>query len=525
MSTTAATALPDLKQEDVLLGYQKEGLAATSTFDVVVWEKSRRIGATWGIAADAVLVSGAQRSAGGMDALYIGYNLDMAREFIDTCAMWAKAFGKVGSAVEEFLFRDKTPEGDKDIQAFRIHFASGFEIVALASRPRSLRGRQGYVIIDEAAFHDDLAELLKAALALLIWGGKVLIISTHDGVDNAFNELIEEIRAGKRKYKLLRTTFDEALEQGLFKRICLVKGQTWSVDAERAWRQGIIDFYGDAADEELFCIPRRSGGTWLSRDLITSRMIDAPVLRWQPPAESFVTWSKALREAEMKAWLDEHVASLLDELDPRLRSGLGEDFGRTGDLTVFAPHQIRQDLTVHHPFLVELRNCPFEQQRQALFYILDRLPLFSKAALDARGNGHYLAEVAMQRYGEYRVEQVMFSETWYRENTAPFKAAHEDGTIEYPRDADVLEDLRAFEIVRGVPRLPDKRRPGKGGGQRHGDAGIALLLSHYASRKPTAPIEVTLAPGRHSAEHSRWRDREPDAASDLLDDYAGGGAW
>ena len=28
-------------------------------------------------------------------------------------------------------------------------------------RPRSLRGKQGYVIVDEAAFHDDLAELLR----------------------------------------------------------------------------------------------------------------------------------------------------------------------------------------------------------------------------------------------------------------------------------------------------------------------------------------------------------------------------
>ena len=505
MSTTAATSLPDLDQQDVLLPYQKEGLEATAAHQVVVWEKSRRIGATWGIGADAVLTSGAQKVAGGMDTLYIGYNLDMAREFIDTCAMWAKAFGKAASAVEEFLFRDESRDGDKDIQAFRINFGSGFEIVALASRPRSLRGRQGYVIVDEAAFHDDLEELLKAAMALLIWGGKVLLISTHDGVDNPFNELIEDIRAGKRKYQLLRTTFDDALEQGLFKRICLVKDEGWSVDAERTWRQGIIDFYGDAADEELFCIPRRSGGTWLSRDLITSRMVDAPVLRWSPPADNFVTWAKALREDEMQGWLDEHVGPLLAELDPRLRSGLGEDFGRTGDLTVFAPHQVRYDLTVHHPFLVELRNCPFEQQRQALFYILKRLPRFNRAALDARGNGHYLAEVAMQEFGEARIEQVMFSEGWYREHTAPFKAAHEDATIEYPRDADVLEDVRAFEIVRGVPRLPDKRRPGKAGGQRHGDAGIALLLSHYASRAEVGDIDFDSTGPRDSLEGRRHR--------------------
>jgi phage FluMu gp28-like protein len=521
MSTTAATSLPDLGGQDVLLPYQKEGLEATAAYPVTFWEKSRRIGATWGIGADAVLPSGAQRAAGGMDTLYIGYNLDMAREFIDTCAMWAKAFGKAASAVEEFIFRDKTEDGDKDIQAFRINFASGFEIVALSSRPRSLRGRQGYVIVDEAAFHDDLAELLKAALALLIWGGKVLVISTHDGVDNLFNTMIQDVRAGKLKYKVLRTTFDDALEQGLYRRICLVKGETWSVDGERRWRQDIIDSYGDDADEELFCIPSKSGGTWLNRALIESRMIDAPVFRWSPPADDFTTWPKHLREAEMKDWLETYLGPELKTLDPDLNSGLGEDFGRTGDLTVFAPHQVRKDLTVRHPFLVELRQCPFEQQRQALFFILDRLPRFRKAALDARGNGHYLAEVAMQKYGELRIEQVMFSESWYRENTAPFKAAHEDGTIEYPRDAEVLDDVRAFQVVRGVPRLPDLRSSSKDGGKRHGDAGIALLLSHFASRQEVVEFDFTAAPSRHSREYLRKRD----GGDDMDMSYDGGGAW
>ncbi len=143
-----------------------------------------------------MLTSGAQKSAGGMDTLYLGYNLDMAREFIDACAMWAQRLrARAASAVEEFLFQEQDEKGaDRAIQAFRITFASGFEIVALSSRPRSLRGRQGFVILDEFAFHDDADELLKAAMALLIWGGKVLVISTHNGADNPFNELIEEIR-------------------------------------------------------------------------------------------------------------------------------------------------------------------------------------------------------------------------------------------------------------------------------------------------------------------------------------------
>ena len=71
----------------VLLPYQRELLRATATSQMVVVEKSRRIGATWGVAADAVLTGASARSSGGMDVFYIGFNLDMTREFIDTCAM------------------------------------------------------------------------------------------------------------------------------------------------------------------------------------------------------------------------------------------------------------------------------------------------------------------------------------------------------------------------------------------------------------------------------------------------------
>src|SRR6187402_543802 len=132
----------------VLLPYQAEAVSVVESSRVTVWEKSRRIGATWGIAALAVLTSAKSETQGGMDTLYIGFSHALAREFIDAAAEWAKQFLQVAASVDEVMFND----GDKDIQAFRICFASGFEIVALTSKPRSLRGRQGFVIIDEAAF-------------------------------------------------------------------------------------------------------------------------------------------------------------------------------------------------------------------------------------------------------------------------------------------------------------------------------------------------------------------------------------
>ena len=66
----------------------------------------------------------------------------MAREFIDVCGMWARSFNEAitDAGIEEFVFDDGEP--DSQIKAFRIAFASGFEIVALSSRPRTQGAQQ-----------------------------------------------------------------------------------------------------------------------------------------------------------------------------------------------------------------------------------------------------------------------------------------------------------------------------------------------------------------------------------------------
>lgn len=473
---------------DVLLGYQKRLLSSTAVHQVVLCEKSRRIGATWGVAGDAVLTSAAARSAGGMDTFYIGYNLDMAREFIDVCGMWASSFNQAAAAVEEFLF--DPGEGEDAIQAFRVRFSSGFQIIALPSRPRSLRGMQGFVILDEAAFHDDLAGMMKAAMALLMWGGKVLVISTHLGEDNEFNKLIQDTRAKRLPYHVERYTFDDALKDGLYQRICLVTGKVrdpvtgvdvpgvWSPEAEAAWRAGIIASYGDDADEELFCIPSKGGGVYLPRPLIEARMLaDLPVLRLDRPA-SFTGLPKEQRESDIEAWCEENLKPALDALDPERQHGFGQDFGRVTDLSVIAPIEIGKALRRTVPFVVELRNIPFEQQRQVLFYICDRLPRFTGGKMDATGNGAYLAEVAAQKYGMTRIEQLKLNATWYLENFPPLKAAFEDGAIIVPKDAELIDDLALVRTVRGIPQIPDVRTKAADGKKRHGDFAVALVLAY-----------------------------------------------
>ena len=368
-----------------------------------VIEKSRRVGLSWAEAADDALYAAADA---GDDVWYIGYNKEMAEEFINDCAWWVRKYALAAGAVEEELISDE----DKDILTFRIRFASGHKVVALSSRPSNLRGKQGRVVIDEAAFHDDLLELLKAAMALLMWGGQVRIISTHNGDQNPFNTLIQDVRAGKKPYSLHRVTLDDARAEGLYRRICLVTGEAWTEAGEEQWRAELVASYGAAADEELFCIPSQGGGTYLARVIIERCMADGiPVLRWNRPHE-FAVLPDHIRQAEAKDWCETNLQPLLAALDSKRRHYFGEDFARNGDLTVISPLAEEQGLRYRQPFVVELSNIPFKEQEFILFYIVDRLPRFTFGKLDARGNGQYLAEVAMQRYGASRIEQVMLSD-------------------------------------------------------------------------------------------------------------------
>lgn len=472
----------------VLLPYQQEWISNKNPLKVA--EKSRRIGLTWAEAADAALECASDRSAGGQNCYYLGYNKDMTVEFIQACAMWARAYSLAADEMEEGIWQD----GDKEIKTYIIRFPnSGFRIEALTSRPSNLRGRQGRVILDEAAFHEDLDELLKSAMALLIWGGCVRVISTHDGEDNPFNGLIKEIRAGKRKGYVFRSTFKEAVEQGLYQRVCLRKGIEYSKPTEEEWVDDVYSFYGDDANEELDVIPSKGGGKWLSQALLDARKDPTiPVIRFTPPEgwDNFDKVSEESRNAEVLEFFNENLKPLLEAIPKTTKNFYGLDFARKKNACSFWVLSEGVQSRKTCPFVFEMFKTPYKQQEEFLKLIVAMLPNFSKGAHDASGNGGFLAEAMQVKFGE-RVEAVMLTESWYREHTPHFKSALEDGDIvNMPADQDVMEDHRAFVMINGVGRIP-ATGSNSNNKDRHGDSGIAHLLADYASKNPSAPYEFT----------------------------------
>jgi phage FluMu gp28-like protein len=481
--------------DGILMAHQKAWLEDQSALKL--GEKGRRTGITYAEALDDTLIAAASRSAGGDNVFYIGDTKDKGREFIGYVAHFAKVVAKQLLPIEEFLFEDKKEDGtSKYISGFRVQFASGHRVEALSSRPENIRGLQGVVCIDEAAFHQNVRAVLDAVNALLIWGGRIRVISTHNGKLNPFNELINEAKAGKVPFSLHFIPFQAAIDNGLFKRVCLLRGMEYSAEAEREWEAKIRGAYGlrkAQMQQELDAIPADAEGTALSQVLIESVTSPAvAVVRWTLGSD-FAELGPEARKALTDAFLREKIEPVLAGMDKRLRHDMGWDFARSGDVSGPIVTELGQDLVRRQKLVLELRNVPFETQRDVAFFIMSRLPRLGHAAFDATGNGAYLAEVCAigfadkgsfrPGFGE-RVSQVKLSQEWYRQNAVPYVDAFSGATIQIAADADVVLDHQALAFVGGIIKVPDGFRfKGSDGFDRHGDTAIGGMLAWYASRQ------------------------------------------
>lgn len=478
-----------LKPEDVphiLLAYQARWHADTAP--VRIGCKSRRIGWSWGAFAAEGALEAARPKPHGMDQLYMGYNREMAAEQIGDVAFFARAYGLAAREIDVRRHTERRVVQDaagrilddetRDITTYRVQFASGHTYEALSSNPFGWRGRQGHARIDEAAFHRDLAEVIDGAMAYLMWGGRVSIVSTVTDEDNAFWNYVREVQAGNLDWSLHTVTLDDALADGLYRRICLVTGKEWTPDGEADWRAGLFRRYTDqaTANAELLCIPKRGSGLYFSRLVLEQCMVPGvPILRWNGD-DAMLRDPDRLATAER--WCQDVLGPVLYSLPPDQRSVYAQDFGRSADLSCIRLFQQDAPLHWHERALIELRNLPFDVQAHIRDFILDRLPLLHGAGFDARGNGSAHAEQALQKYG-LRVQLVMATAPWYDLWFPKYRALHESRQIAIAKSEDVIADHRLVEVVKGRPRMADGRVKGSDGEYRHGDSASAGVIAAF----------------------------------------------
>lgn len=454
----------DINLKEVLLPYQIKWLNDKSSLRL--WEKSRRIGASFTLSLEAVLNG---MTADGKNTYYLSYNKDMTRQFIKDSAYWCSRLQVTAELYEEVIVTEER----KDITVFRIKLASGKEIAALPSVEYALRSKQGDVILDEAAFVEDFEGIKKAALALLIWGGSFSILSTHNGDDNPFNLFIKKIKRGEEKdWSLHHTTFDKAVKEGLYKKICESQKIEWSEENEKSFVERVYSIYKDNADEELRCIPVRSGTRYFPRLLLDTCLDETIPIARKAFDDNFLNERKHKKEREVLKFFKNEIWDTIGMIEGA--AFFGFDFGRSGDLSViWLLEKCGEELLTR--IIIELRNWPFDEQYQLLALILDNLKSLKGGKCDARGNGQMLAERLELDYPGI-VEQVMISNAWYARMMPLLKSSLEEKNFTVPSDEYILSDFSVVQLIKGIPKIAERTNEGVRKTQRHGDAAVASAL-------------------------------------------------
>ena len=464
-----------------LLPYQARWVRDASPIKIA--EKSRRIGLSWAEAYDNVVHAAAGRGS----TTYSSYEKEMTQGWIGDCQEWALGLNNLALEIDEELIE----EGGREFTQFAINFPRGKIIKALTSMPRALRsrGRPGdRAVIDEAAFHTNPDALLQAAMANLIWGGRVRIISTHNGETNAFNALVDEVRRGELPYSLHTITFEDAIRDGLYRRILEVQAAadadgdyTWSPEREREWKAGIRASYRYPwmAEEELDCIPAPGGGTWVPlEDYLGCQHEGAGVPAGYTGGPCFVGYDVARRVALAAIAVFEQLGDVL---------------------------WLRE--------LVVMHNERFGAQRDEIARIMHEYRVI-RLAVDQTGMGEPQVEALQDAHGRTRVEGVLLTGPRRLEVATTLLDAFTDRKIRVWKERETRDDIRSMRRApgtTGAPRLYAKGSETDGHADRFWAFALATAVAEggeprYAvhridnHRAPPGP-----GPAGRRGDRFRWR--------------------
>ncbi len=432
-----------MTNNEYFLPYQMKWLNDKSK--IKIWEKSRRIGATYVQSFEdvqdcinkkvpAVWFSSADESA--------------AKEYIDYCEKWVKFFHAVAKSRGEQVI-----DSDKDIKAFVIEFKNGTKIHALSSNPKAFRSKGGKVVLDEFAFHNNPDELWKAARPCITWGYPLRILSTHNGQNCLYYKFIDQVVKGKLNWSHHKTPIQLAVDEGLVDKILQRKTTREERDA---WIQNEKDNCFDEYTwlQEYCCIAVDEACAFLPYDLISTCELD-DILR-------------PLSEIKNDMFI-------------------GMDVGRKKDLTVIWVLEKLENI-LYTRSVIELVKMPFHKQEEILSEVLSCKP-FRRCCPDSTGIGMQLSENAQIKFGKYRVEPIMFTNRVKEELAYCLRTHFEDRTVFIPKQHEIREDLHSIRRITTTANNIrfDADRSDNG----HADRFWALALALHAAGNGTGEIHIS----------------------------------
>ncbi len=421
--------------EKYLFPYQKAWLKDRSRYKI--WEKSRRIGATYVQSLEDV--SDCLEQA-GLPVWFSSADESAAREYIQYCANWSLMFNAVATAIDTEVLDEK-----QGINAYSISFKNGSRIHAMSSNPKGFRSKGGKCVLDEFAWHKDQDELWAAARPVITWGHSLRILSTHNGQQSVFYRFLGDVRQGKLDWSIHKTTIQDAVDQGLADRIA---GKKLSKAERLAWLEQLRR---DCRTEEA----------WLQE--YCCQPVDA---------------TSAFLPIEMIMACERPPIAVMQPLsDIKGDIYVGFDVARKRDLSVIIGAElVGEVLTVR--YIRTLKNTPFSIQRELLASIL-RCKNVRRCCIDSTGLGMQLAEDARAQFG-YRAEGVSFTAAVKHELATDLRIRFEDKTVLIPADDDLRDDLHS--IRRQTTIAGNVRYESDGDTDGHADRFWALALACHAAK-------------------------------------------
>jgi phage FluMu gp28-like protein len=322
-------------------------------------------------------------------------------------------------------------------------------MTAMSSNPRRFRSKGGDVGLSELAFHDDERGMYDAAQPCIMWGGRLRVITTHNGENSFFNQGI--IRPAKRAasgevvkdllpFSIHRVTILDAVQDGLVEKINETK-KTQYAREQFVQRLRAMCRNEDQWNQEYMAIPSTDSSAFLPYELIEKCEDD-------------------------RAGRPEHFGE-----GPRY---VGMDVGESNNPSViYWGERVGDVLWVRER--IRLVGAPLHQLERMF---VDRLnhPRTVRGCVDGTGLGTQIGQAA-ERTG--RGESIKFTVPVKDELASPVRGVFEDQRVRIPRDPQSRHDLHSVRMILAAnhPRF-DAANTKTG----HADEFWALALMLHAAR-------------------------------------------
>ena len=445
-------------REKLLYPYQQRWLADNSRFKAGMF--SRQSGKTFTcmleIATDCVK---AERARKPTRWVILSRGERQAKEAMETgLKLHLQA---LRAAFETHAIEHLLDDGRTKVTGVEITLPRGSRVTALPATPDTARGFTANLMLDEFAFHADSRKIWAAAFPVISRGRrKVRVISTPNGKGNKFHEIMTD-NDPDCPWSRHVVDIHQAVSDGLPQDVDELKrglndSDAWSAEYELQW-----------LDEAL---------AWLPYDLLASiEHEDAGDEERFTGGPTYIGNDIAARKDLWVAWVWERVGDVLWTRKVKV-----------------------------------LRRASFAEQEHTLDDLVQRYrPV--RISMDQTGMGEAPTEAAKRRYGEYRVEGVLFTGASKQHMATLLKQKAEDRRLRIPIGTDIRNDLHS---LRRITTPAGNVRFDVDGGDGHADRAWAAALGVYAADTPQEvfdyrPVRTRYEPSRERGiRASRAEDRD-----------------